>query len=323
MDILSPMDINNRPLFALLVSLAFTQILAPAFAHPGSGIVVDGQGRVYFTDTGEGVWTIAAGKLIAHPGPAYHFMAIDPDARFTKTRWPAFVEPSTTIHPVGTDPTLLLSSDFPITVGRDGALYYPEVGKDDRIQVFRLTPAGDRTVLATLPRINAGKTKWLNGIAAGPDNSIYYTENAAIRRINPQGALSTIASDIVVPDSTLLPGVGLELQPFLRGLDVTPEGTVYVAANGCCALLKVTADGKVTPVLRTAGRWSPTGVAVSGDFVFSLEYLHTASGDRRDWIPRVTRLSRDGTSVVLATVQRTASRAPAGANAVPGSKAGD
>jgi hypothetical protein len=311
--------INNRALVALLVSLAFAQLLAPALAHPGSGIVVDRKGRIYFTDTGQGVWTIAAGKLIAHEGPAYHFMAIDLDARFTKARWPPFVEPSTTIHPVGADPTLLLSSDFPITLGRDGALYYPEVGKDDRVQVFRLAPSGDRTVLATLPLINAGKTKWLNGIAAGPGHSIYFTENAAIRRINQQGALSTIASNIVVPDSTLLPGVGPDLQPFLRGLDVTPEGTVYVAANGCCALLKITADGKVTPVHRTTGRWSPTGVAVSGDSVFILEYLHTPSGDRRDWIPRVTRLSPDGTSVVLSTVQRT----PAAANPVPGPKAAD
>ncbi len=42
-------------LIALTLSIAFA---AGISAHPGSGIVVDRQGRVYFTDTGRGVWKI-------------------------------------------------------------------------------------------------------------------------------------------------------------------------------------------------------------------------------------------------------------------------
>jgi len=29
-----------------------------AFGHPGSGIVIDKYGQIYFTDTGKGVWKI-------------------------------------------------------------------------------------------------------------------------------------------------------------------------------------------------------------------------------------------------------------------------
>lgn len=72
-------------------------------------------------------------------------MAIDRDGRLARTRWPGFHEPSTDIHRVGADPTLLLSSDFPLTTGRDGSVYYPGLGEDDVLRVFRLTPAGERS----------------------------------------------------------------------------------------------------------------------------------------------------------------------------------
>ena len=53
-------------------------MLASAFAHPGSGIVADRHGNVYFVDTGKGVWKVdAQGRLLPHEGPAFHFMTID------------------------------------------------------------------------------------------------------------------------------------------------------------------------------------------------------------------------------------------------------
>jgi formylglycine-generating enzyme required for sulfatase activity len=302
----------------------------PAFGHPGSGIVVDRQGRVYFTDTGQGVWKIdEQGRLSSHEGSAYHFMAIDPDDWLARTPWPAFREPSTDIQRVGANPTLLLSSDFPLTTGRDGSSYFPELGKDGRLRVFQLTPSGDHRVVADLPAASDGPPlKWLNGMAAGPDGAIYFSENAAVRRITPQGEVITMASNIVVPDCRSPPGANPRLGPFLRGLDVAADGTVYVAANGCCAVLQITAQGQVTPVLRTTSPWSPTGVAVSGDLVYVLEYLHTASGDRREWTPRVRKLSGDGTATIVAAVERLgagASRAAPvpGTNSFVGARAGD
>ncbi len=276
------------------------------FAHPGSGIVVDRREQIYFVDTGQGIWKIdVSGRVSSHEGPAYHWMTIDHDDRLARTRWPGFQEPSTEIHRVGVNPTLLIASDFPLTTGRDGSLYYPGLGKDDLLRVFRLTPAGERSVLAILPSaIDGQPLKWLNGMATGPNDAIYFSENAAVRLITPQGEVLTVASNIAVSGCLPLPGASHRLGPFLRGLDVASDGTVYVAANGCGALLKITARGEVTPVLRTTSPWSPTGVAVSGDAVFVLEYLHTASGDRREWTPRVRKLSRGGDVKVLARIER-------------------
>ncbi|MEK6406879.1 MAG: hypothetical protein AABN34_07945 [Acidobacteriota bacterium] len=303
---------NKSLLAAVLLILLFTLVITPALGHPGSGIAVDRHGDVYFVDTGRGVWKIdKRGQLTLQGGSAFHWMAIDFDGRLAKTRWPGHSEPSAEIERVGVNPTLILSSDFPVTVGRDGALYYPELGSDQRVQVVRLTRAGDRSVLATLPAVSDGLAlRWLNGIAAGPDGSIYYSENTAVRRISPQGAVSTIASKIAVPDCAQIPGATPNLGVFLRGLDVARDGTIYVAASGCGALLRITTLGKVTPVLRTTSPWSPTGVAVTPSYVYVLEYLHTASEDRRAWIPRVRRLSPDGTVVVLATVERPRSTGP-------------
>ena len=50
----------------------------PVAAHPGSGIVVDAQGQVFFVDTGQGVWKIdAQGRLSLYHTLAYHWMALD------------------------------------------------------------------------------------------------------------------------------------------------------------------------------------------------------------------------------------------------------
>lgn len=55
--------------------------------------------------------------------------------------------------------------------------------------------------------------RWLNGMAAGPDGAIYYTENKAVRRITGEGAISTIAENITVPDCVRIPGIGPDLRP--------------------------------------------------------------------------------------------------------------
>ena len=88
---------------------------APATArgHPGSGIVVDWGAGVFRRYRAWCLEIDAQGQVIPR-GPAYHFLAIDPDAQLARTRWPVFHEPSTDIRRVGADPMLLVSSDFPL-----------------------------------------------------------------------------------------------------------------------------------------------------------------------------------------------------------------
>jgi sugar lactone lactonase YvrE len=276
-------------------------------AHPGSGIEVDRQGRIIFVDTGVGVWVVEAdGRLRSHDGPPFHWMTIDPASAFGATRFQHL--PSSDMRAVGRDPMVLLSSDFPITVGSDGALYFPEPGRDRRLHLVRMAPSGERRDLAVLPAMSdGGSLQWLNGVAAGPDGSIYYTENTSVRRIDASGAITTVASRISMPECEALSHLPAGFAPYLRGLAVADDGTVFAAANGCRAVLRIGKDGATTPVLRADPPWSPTAVAVHGADLYVLEYLHTDQEDvpdRKVWVPRVRKVAADGTVTTIVEVSR-------------------
>jgi sugar lactone lactonase YvrE len=91
--------------------------------------------------------------------------------------------------------------------------------------------------------------------------------------------------------------------PSLRGLAVDADGTVFAAAVGCHAVVKISPEGKVTTALKAERPWSPTGVAVHHGDVYILEYTN-ANGARSEgegWRPRVRKLARDGKVTVLFT----------------------
>jgi hypothetical protein len=289
----------------LLAALGVIGVAGAAFAHPGAAIAVGGDGRVYFVDTGRGIFEIGGdGRLHRHQGPAFHWFAIDPASRFKKTTWPAIA--GAEIKSVGLNPTLVLSSDFPVAIGRDGAFYYPELNSQNRWRIIRLTSSGSRSIHATLPADirPGGSSGWINGLAAGNDGSLYYTHERTLRKINERGVVSTVAANVQVRNCMTIPGIGSEIRPYLRGLDVAPDGNVFVAAAGCGTVLKITPAGQITPVLRTASPYSPTAVAVAKGEIYVLEYLHTASDNRREWFARVRKVSRNGTVVTLANLKR-------------------
>jgi len=289
----------------LLLGLAVVA-RAPVAAHPGSGIEVDRQGRIFFVDTGEGVWVVETdGRVRKHDGPAFHWMTLDRASAFGEVRFAHGA--MSDMRAVGRDPMVILSSDFPLVVGSDGALYWPEPGADRRLHLVRLAPTGERSDRAILPAESDGRPlQWLNGLASGPDGSLYYAENAAVRRIDARGAIATVASAVAVPDCDAMPNVPADFGPYLRGLAVAADGAVFVTANGCRAVLRIDPAGAVTVVLRAEAPWSPTAVAVHDDDVYVLEYTHTVDDppDRRVWVPRVRMVAPDGSVKTLVAVTR-------------------
>jgi len=293
--------VRLRRLITLLLIILSVAICG--IAHPGSGIVVDRRGYVYFVDTGSGVWMIdPRGKLTRHDGQGFHWMAIDESTQPFGARLPSI--PSGEVNAVGVNPTLLLSSDVPLVVGADGDLYYPEKGPDGHLRIVQFTRSGARTVRATLPsNAEGGVLRWLNGLAAGSDGSLYYTEDKAVRKVDKRGQVSTIAASVAVSGCARIPSTD-GAEPYLRGLAVDTNGNVFVAASGCGAVLKITRGGEITTVLRTVSPWSPTAVAISPTGLYVLEYVHTASESRNQWTPRVRKVLRNGTIVSIASVER-------------------
>jgi hypothetical protein len=279
----------RKVLFAVGASLllAFT-----AAGHPGSAILVDRSGTVYFVDTGSGIYRVDRGGTVTRvAGPAFHWMTLDGDGRFANTRWPSI--PGAELRRAEGNSALLMSSDYPVTISRDGALHFARDGR-----LMKVPASGAMSVASELP----GAIPWVNGLTTGPDGSIYYTEDTSVRRITPKGVIETVASNVVVRPCTPIPGT--EGGAYLRGLHVMANGTIYVAASGCGALLRIAPNGAVTTLMRTAAPWSPTAVTAFRDTLYVLEYLHTDSDDRREWIARVRRVEPGGKMSIIATVKR-------------------
>jgi hemin uptake protein HemP len=296
------MYIRLRSCCCITVALVGACLLATSvWAHPGSGIAVDGKGQVYFLDTGSGPWKIDAQGALSHlPGPRFHWLTIDANNAFAHTTLPSGANGD--IARSGANPTLLLSSDVPVAIGHDGNLYYPS-GSAGNLKITRMKPSGETSVLAILPETANGPLPHLNGIAAGPDNSIYYTENDVVRRITAKGDVSIVANVPALIGGPSIPGT--DAHPLLRGLAIDAEGTMYVADNGDARVLKVTPDGKtITTLLQLESPWSPTAIALSGDDVYVQEFLHTDKDDRLAWLPRVRKITPDGQSTILATVDK-------------------
>lgn len=287
-----------RPNRWIRILLIATACLFPslASAHPGSGIVADRLGQIYFVDMVSGVWKLDARGALTHiPGPAFHWMTLDATGRFAAARLPS--GSSGDVERIGVNPTLLLASDYPIAISRDGNLYYPSHSSGTPLQIFKMLPTGQVSIVAT-PH---GPLPYLNGLAAGPDGSLYYTEDNAIRRISNEGRISTVAENLTLAGCASFPGID---RPFLQGLAVDAAGTIYVAATGCGSVLKVTPAGRVTTLPQLSDRWAPTGVVLSGNDLYVLEFQHPESDTRREMLPRIRKIAADGKTTIVATVTR-------------------
>ena len=286
-----------------LIVLGIALFGVSAFGHPGAGILVDRLGQIYFIDTGSGLWKIDTRGAVTNLSPLRnHWLAMDPNDRFTQARVPTDPARDWVLTAAGSNPTILISTDFPIVIGEDGNLYHPSV-RESSVRIMRTNSAGGTSAFATLPRSVAGAALgWINGIATGPNGSIYYTENNAVRRITARGEVSTIATVTALADGPKIPGV--DDRPYLRGLRVDSRGTVYVADSADARVLKIATDGKITTLVQLESPWAPTDVAVFGDIVYVLEYSHTASDDRTEWMPRVRKVTADGKSTIIMTVDK-------------------
>jgi DNA-binding beta-propeller fold protein YncE len=289
----------------MILIFAFLQVLTSTItsAHPGSGIVVDKYGQIYFTDTGKGVWEIDVnGRLTCIPASKFHWMTIDSAGYFAKSP-KNFGGCFEKVTAKSAKPTLIMCSDFPLVVGKDGNIYFTDTRRSST-KIMRRTPEGKETVLASNKIF-----EFTSGIAVGADSSLYITEasnaNAnTVRKITMNGTMTTIAT-FAGKSAKDLP---LETVPsYCRGLAVDLTGTIYVAATGSRSVLKITPQGKVTTILQMTTPWTPTGVAVFHGEVYILEWHDVSPQNlevRSAYIPRIRKIGRNGKVTTLATVSR-------------------
>ena len=298
---------RNR-VFMLLAAVVQSSLTTfTASAHPSSGIVIDKQGDVFFSDLDRGVLKIdARGKVTTvFPRDGGHWLGLDVGGNFSRSdfvkspHWPRWFKRRT---PDGARPALISDGGSPLVVGSDGNLYY--VCNDEQmipggLLIARLTPDGKETLLNPTFRKTSDELGGIKGLAIGPHGSLYASYPRAVLKFTPDGKVTTLLNPVVVADCQ----PAAEDAPFLRGLAVDAHGVVYVAATGCRCVIKIMPDGHVETVLKAEAPWSPTGVALQGGSIFVLEYT-VINDQTHSYLPRVRKLGRDGRVTTLTTFAR-------------------
>ena len=298
----------------IVVSLG-AELMPSAFAHPASGIVVDDQGTVLFVHSRVGVARVDVdGKLTyIHRTSGGHWMCLDPLGSFSHTQ-PQFGFERITAD--GVTPAIIFADGgAPVAVCTDGNLYYGSNMSTDGgltpggLTVARMTPQGKVTELSSalskkLHEFDDGVT----GLAAGPNGSLYVACWRGVLRVTLDGTLTTIAYPMAVSncDEDRADNKPSNPLPYLRGIAVASDGTVFAAATSCHRLLKITPDGQTNVALSSERPWSPTGVAIHNGNVYVLEYTdpNQLPAKGQDWRPRVRKIASDGSVTTLVTLPR-------------------
>jgi len=296
----------RKPISVVVAVLAlFSSAEYSAFAHPASGIVVDQQGQVFFIYSGHGVCKVdSQGKVsYIHRSRGGHWMCLDPEGSFSHVQ-PKYFE---RISPEGGKPALIFADGgSPIAVLPDGNLYY--VSNDEKLtpgglQVTRNSPSGDISVFAPgLKRIT--KERGVTGLAAGPDGNLYVACPNAVLRIKGDGTFSAVVDPIRLEgcDADYPDNNTNNALPYLRGLAVDSQGTIFAAGTACHCVVRITPAGKVEVALKAERPWSPTGVAAHDGDVYVLEYTHATEARDKGWLPRVRKIARNGTVTTPVTI---------------------
>jgi RHS repeat-associated protein len=176
----------------------------------------------------------------------------------------------TTVAGNGQEPTAFPPENVPATsvalwpldvaVASDGTLYIA----DGLARIYRVTPdgnlqryAGGGESLADGVNASEARLKELEGLAVGPDGSIYYGDNltgqgAVVRRITPDGVVRTAAGGGAHCTSLQFPFDGpAESACFEKiwFLSVGNDGTVYIPDNAGARVRTLAPDGIVRTVL--------------------------------------------------------------------------
>src|SRR5207247_2603003 len=203
----------------LAVVAQFSLATFRASAHPSSGIVVDRQGNVFFSDLSRGLLQIdAQGEVTTISKEGGHWLALDTNGSFSKVdfekspHWPRWFKRRT---PAGVRPALISDGGSPLVVAPDGNLYY--VCNDERmipggLLVARLTSDGKETLLSPTIRRTSEELDGIKGLAVGPDGSLYASYPKAVLKYALDGKVTTLLNPVVVTDCEKQPPV--EDAPF-------------------------------------------------------------------------------------------------------------
>ncbi|MEO6066430.1 MAG: NHL repeat-containing protein [Gemmatimonadales bacterium] len=249
----------------LLVGLALLGAPAAARAHPGSGIVVDRAGNVFFVQAGTHVvWKLSPAGIVTKFVEAdivrlpHHlvldregtlYFASDFDGRIWRVRPDgSLVEFFNTNRIVGDSNVIIGSWGDPFTIDSSGDVYALRSPNDSAI--VHITPDGRVTSVATRARF--GRLHF-RSMAWGADGALYLTDADRVWRIVGDSATPIVPSGVRLLQAA--------------GLAVDHEGNIYVADFAAKRVVRLGRDGTANtpPALAGLSLSGPWGVTIAPD----------------------------------------------------------
>ncbi len=255
-------------------------------------VAMDAMGNLFVSDLGnqlirkispEGVVTTFAGvpgAVYAQDGPAHQASFSDPRGLCFAPSGMLLVGDGTgtgrTVRSVAPDGTVSTFAGVTIQYGyvnglRDAARFGSPggVARDSKGNVYvtdqgtirRITPGGEVTTYAGVPGqpgfvdgpLSSARFSGPCGLAMHPDGSLYLTDGHAIRKITPEGIVSTIAGQPGLSGYENGPGPSARFSSPL-GLAFDPAGNLLVVDRDNFCVRSISPDGTVSLFAGTPGQ---------------------------------------------------------------------
>ena len=260
-----------------------------ATAHPGTGLVIDKDGTIYFVDS-------VRNRIMKFKDGELSVVFVDPSGE--KLRYPhhLFMTKGGDFVTVGDNsqavmqitkqgratpyfpsimrkqPKLGLGGD-PIALAPDGSLVFIRADQFTSSKLFRLSPDGTESFLAGGAKGHAdGRgadarfgSLHFSGMTFGPDGALYMTDSGTmVRKVDVEGNVTTIAGST---EQGYKDGKGSDARfRGAVGLTVLKDGTIYVAEYGNRRIRKITPDGNVSTVAGSGDYGTKDGPALQASF---------------------------------------------------------
>jgi sugar lactone lactonase YvrE len=255
-----------------------------AGAHVGTGIDFDRQGRIYFTDTYHNcIWRLESNETLTAVLRGVHldYLIVGEDGYvYVIKDGIRKISPQGEMTEVLDSKQLAETAGRPFCIDKHANIYFVNSGLGRVSEIYRRTPDGKVTLIAGGDRATQdykgpqAMFGHINSAAWSPDGSLYIRDDQRLRRIAPDGTVSTLAHS----EDAAMAEDGEESLGRTIGMAVDAEGSVYTANYWKRAVMKVTRDGRVSTAATSRWPWVPVGVALSGGDIYVLERMGNPYG---------------------------------------------
>jgi hypothetical protein len=267
-------------------------LVTTAAAHPGTSIVQDSCGNIFYTDLVH-VWKITPDgkRSIAVRSVHSHELHLDTqDNLYGEHLWyegDATKKWSHRLWCLKPDGKLIETmparefADSQKNMLRDGAgnQYWAERGTTTVIK--KRTQQGRVSTHAT------GSFNKVGSMIATADGTLYFIDDRALRRVSPKGEVMTLANPLINRSGIL------KWPLYVSGLWIDGAGGIYVALYSEHQVVKVETNHQVVPILNSPKPWHPSGGTFARDgSLWLLEYNDANQAC-------VRRIRRDGAEQVF------------------------